>query len=80
MYIALLFYLMIIVSRGLRGQLKIIFIMISGLGGASLLAIMQGALSHVWYAGVAEIGFVVSIAALFEIFAKNRKIKNVSTI
>lgn len=79
-YIAALFILMFTVSRGLEGQLKVIFIMISGLGAASLLATMQGVLSHIWYASVAEIGFVVSIAALFEIFSENRKIKNVPTI
>lgn len=79
-YIAALFILMLTVSRGLEGRLRIIFIMISGLGVASCLAIMQGVLSHIWYASVAEIGFAVSISALFEIFIENQKIKNVSTI
>ena len=77
-YIGSLLILMIIVFRGLKGQLRLIFIMISGLGVASVLAIMQGVLSHSWYASVAEIGFVTSIFALLEIFAKSRKVKNVA--
>lgn len=79
-YIAILFFLMVAVSRRLEGRLRIIFIMVSGLGVASCLAIMQGVLSHIWYASVAEIGFAVSIAALVEIFIKSRKVKNVSGI
>ena len=76
LYIAILLFLMIIVLRYLKYRYNVIFRIVSGMGIASILTLMQGIFSHPFFGSVSEIGFIACILALIEMYVviKRRKI------